>query len=181
MKTILNDLNHQEWNTELEIFLRTKGIIKQIKYETFDDYFATIPKSKLELAYLEELRNANGATQEDIEKERMKINAEWKKEKKGFLKDEDNLMREWRRDDETAKGYIEQSIQKNFYNDIKDKESAYEMVEKLGEKGRKHKAINAFSNYQKFTYLKFKNDCTLAEFVNQHQALVDELELTRPL
>ena len=59
---------------------------KQIKYETFDDYYATIPKSKLELAYLEELRNANGATQEDIEKERMKINAEWKKEKKGFLK-----------------------------------------------------------------------------------------------
>ena len=40
-------------------------------------------------------------------------------------------------------------------------------------------SIYAFSNYQRFTYLKFNSDCTLAEYVNQHQLLADKLELTK--
>ena len=179
MKTDLDDLNHQEWRTEFEIFLRTKNLSKQVKYASFEDWFATIPKSKLELAYIEELNSAVGANEDETKEAKRKVKLEWKKEVRQFLKEEDNLMKEWRKDDEAAKGYIEQSIQKNFYNDIKDKESAYEMWEILEEKGRKHKVIHSFSNYQKFTLLKFKDDCSLAEFVNQHQELVDKLALTK--
>ena len=124
MKTDLDDLNHQEWRTEFEIFLRTKNLSKQVKYASFEDWFATIPKSKLELAYIEELNSAVGANEDETKEAKRKVKLEWKKEVRQFLKEEDNLMKEWRKDDEAAKGYIEQSIQKNFYNDIKDKESA---------------------------------------------------------
>ena len=73
MKTILDDLNYQEWSTEIEIYLRTKGLAKQIKYARFEDWFETIPKSKLELLYQEELDSVAGANEDEIREEKKRI------------------------------------------------------------------------------------------------------------
>ena len=64
-------------------------------YSTFELYFASLPKPKLEKA----------------DEKRAEVNKSWKREKRKFLSDE--LMKKWKEGEETAKGYIEKYIEKS--------------------------------------------------------------------
>ncbi len=141
MKLILNDLNYQEWSIDFLVYLRTLGLQKQVKFDSFDAYFATIPISGLEQEYLNEIANARGENQNAIDLEKEKIKKDWTRERRKFIAEKDALLKKWREEDDETKGHIEKYIDKSFMKEIKDLESAYEMWEKLKGRIKAHKHI----------------------------------------
>ena len=122
MKLVLNDLNYLDWQEEATSFLKIQSLQKHIVYSTFELYFASLPKPKLEKA----------------DEKRAEVNKSWKREKRKFLSDE--LMKKWKEGEETAKGYIEKYIEKSFKREIKELKTAYAMWERLKELGEENSA-----------------------------------------
>ena len=122
MKLVLNDLNYLDWQEEATSFLKIQSLQKHIVYSTFELYFASLPKPKLEKA----------------DEKRAEVNKSWKREKRKFLSDE--LMKKWKEGEETAKGYIEKYIEKSFKREIKELKTAYPMWERLKELGEENSA-----------------------------------------
>ena len=179
MKLILNDLNYQEWSIDFLVYLRTLGLQKQVKFDSFDAYFATIPISGLEQEYLNEIANARGENQNAIDLEKEKIKKDWTRERRKFIAEKDALLKKWREEDDETKGHIEKYIDKSFMKEIKDLESAYETWEKLKGMGVKNKGTQAYYTFSSFLDLKYNKQILLGDYVNQHQELIDKLEGTK--
>ena len=174
MKLELDDLNYFEWTEEFVVFAKTQGIHNQLLFPSFDRYFRTLPKSELEKEYDSEIVDANG------DEEKIKgVKESWKRERRRFISDKDDLIKKWKEDDVTTKGYIEKYINKSLKLEIRDLETAYEMWERLKELGKKNRGAQEYYLFSYFLNLSFSEKMLLSEFVNQHQEIYLKLIGTR--
>ncbi len=166
MKLDLDDLNYLEWSEEFVVFAKTQGIQNQLIFSSFDRYFLSLPKSELEKEYDSEIVDAN----RDEEKIKA-VKESWKRERRRFISDKDILIKKWKEDDETTKGYIEKYINKSLKLEIRELETAYEMWERLKVLGKKNQGVQEFYLFSIFLNLSFSEKMLLSEFLNQHQEI----------
>jgi hypothetical protein len=170
--------NYHAWQRQIETYLQTTGLLQHIKYSSFEVYYTIEHEpDEREQRYNRLQQMIKDKIQDQIEedKEMMQLD-ELFKEIPTWLNAKKKAKKIWKDADSKVQGIFRSSIDEQFWTNVKNHTSAYDMWCQLKVETQQQEAGTIMSLLSKFFNLKMLDNEKLTTFTARVQAIADQLD-----